>query len=188
MTRRGQSRRKSLAVAFCGMAAGLSVALMLTGGVIPVATYAAPLLAAVLLIPVRIEFSGRAALGTWLVTAALALILGLDKEAAFFYLFVCWWPAAKWTVDLHIRRGSLRLAVKTAVFSLTVCAMYAFLAFLLKLDTVVAEFGEMGAWLTACFLVLTVLCLLLYDRLLIPVSILYVRRIQPRLHFLRRRA
>ncbi len=171
--------------AFCGVAAGLSVALMLAGGVIPVATYVTPILASVLLIPVRIEFSGKAALATWAVTAAISLILGLDKEAVFFYIFVCWWPIAKWPVELHVHRKGVRLLLKTMVFALSVSLMYTVLTLIMPLNAIVAEFREMGVWLTAVLLAALVLCLLIYDRMLVPFSFLYVQRIRPRLIFLR---
>lgn len=178
----------SLMIAFCGMAAGLSAVLMLTGGVLYIATFIAPLLAAVLLIPVRIEFGWKAALGTWAVTAFLSLILSLDKEAGFFYLFICWWPVAKWPIDFRVRRKSLRLVLKTAVFTLAVAAMYGFLTLILPLNEIVAEFREMGTWMTVIFFVGTVICLLLYDFLLVSASLLYAQRIRPRLWFLRHKA
>ena len=36
---RSRSRRQSSKIAFCGLMVALSVALMLTGGLIPIATY-----------------------------------------------------------------------------------------------------------------------------------------------------
>ena len=45
---RADSRRQSSKIAFCGMMVALSVALMLTGGLIPIATYCAPLMCGVL--------------------------------------------------------------------------------------------------------------------------------------------
>ena len=41
---RSGSRKQSSKVAFCGMMVALSVALMLTGGLVPIATYCAPML------------------------------------------------------------------------------------------------------------------------------------------------
>ena len=40
----------------CGMVVALSVVLMLTSSIIPVMTYASPLLCGVLLIPVQLEY------------------------------------------------------------------------------------------------------------------------------------
>ena len=188
MQKRTRSRRMSMLIAFCGMSASLSVTLMLAGGLIPVATYITPLLAAALLLPIRIEFSWKAALATWAAAALLSLILGLDKEAAFFYLFIGWWPLAKWPIDLHIRAKAVRFLLKTVIFVASIGAMYAMLIFVLHLDAVAGEFGEMGVWMTISFFVMAVVALHLYDFLLMPLSILYVRRIQPRLRFLRSRS
>ena len=183
---RAMGRRKSTLTAFCGMTAALSVVLMLSGGLIPIATYIAPLLASALLLPVYMEFSRRAAWGTWLVTAVTALLLGMDKEAAFLYFFVGWWPAAKAPLEARVRRSMPRLLLKAALFALCVGAMYSLLIFLLHMEAVAADFGEMGRWMTGAFFVVLVVCLLLFDRLLTPLGVLYERRIRPKLRFLRR--
>ncbi len=183
---RDRSRRKSRLTAFCGMAAGLSVAVMVLGGVLQIATFAAPLLAAVLLLPVRVEFGARAAWGTWFTAAVLSLLLGLDKELAFFYLFIGWWPIVKWSFDLHIRHGGLRLLAKVAVFASATAAMYGILFFAVGLPALVEELRTMSLITGIAFFVLMQVSLLLFDFLLRPVSFLYARRIRPRLRFLNR--
>ncbi|MFR8976356.1 MAG: hypothetical protein ACLVJB_00345 [Christensenellales bacterium] len=45
---RSASRKQSGKIAFCGMMVALSVALMLTGGLIPIATYCAPMMGVLL--------------------------------------------------------------------------------------------------------------------------------------------
>ena len=49
-SQRKSARRQSVTVAFCGMAAALSVVIMLIGGVIPAATYAVTMLCGTLFI------------------------------------------------------------------------------------------------------------------------------------------
>lgn len=49
---RRNAHRQSVTMAFCGMAAALSVVILLTGGLIPVMTYVSPLAAGILLLPV----------------------------------------------------------------------------------------------------------------------------------------
>ena len=44
MSNHSKARKQSMMIAFCGMAAGLSMVILLLGGVIPVATYAVPML------------------------------------------------------------------------------------------------------------------------------------------------
>ncbi len=183
---RRRSRRASSMTAFCGLTAALSITLMLTGGLIPLATYIAPLMASALLVPVCLEFSLRAGWGTWGVTALIALVLGLDKEAALLYGFVGWWPLAKGPLERRVRGSLPRLLLKAGIFAGSVALQYVLMVFLLHMEAVTAEFGEMGQWMTVIFFVTLLVCLLLYDRLLTPLAVLYQRRIRPKLRFLRR--
>ena len=52
MSNHSKARKQSTMAAFCGMAAGLSMVILLLGGVIPVATYAVPMLCGLLLLPI----------------------------------------------------------------------------------------------------------------------------------------
>ena len=183
--RRQSSRRMSMLAAFCGMAAGLSVVIMLLGGLLQIATFAAPLMAGVLLLPVRVEFGGKAAWGTWLVAAALSLLLGLDKESAFFYIFVGWWPIVKLGLDLRLKRPGLRFLLKLLFFAADLTAMYALLFFAVGLPQLREELQTAGTWAAALFLGVAVVCLLLYDFLLRPLSVIYAVKVRPRLKFLR---
>ena len=54
---------KSRQIALCGMLNALAVVLLSFGGLIPIATYCAPLLAMAVLLPVLEEYGGRMALG-----------------------------------------------------------------------------------------------------------------------------
>lgn len=180
---RSVSRKQSSKIAFCGMMVALSVALMLTGGLIPVATYCAPMVSGVLLLPILLEYGKKTAWMGYLATALIVLILGIDKEAAFFYIFLGYYPIVKWKID-QLRQKPLRIVLKLLLFNGAVVAMYAILGFVLHMDAVVEEFTEMGAWMLAAFAVLMDVCLLLYDRLLVPMAMLYVNKLRPRLRFL----
>ncbi len=182
---RNKARRQSLMIAFCGMAAGLSIVIMLLGGVIPVATYAVPMLCGLLLLPILIEFGQGAAWATFFAAAALALLLDFDKEAAFFYLFIGYYPIVKWRLD-RIPGKLRRLLVKLLLFTAAIAAMYALLALLFPLGEMTREFREMGLWMTVLFVVLYDFCMLMYDRILLRAVALYANRVRPKLSFLRR--
>ncbi len=182
---RRSAHRQSVTMAMCGMAAGLSVAVMLLGAVIPVATYAAPLLCGLLLLPVMTEFGRREAWITFAVTSLVALTLGADKEAAFFYLFLGWYPLVKWHLD-RIHARPLRVLVKLLIFTLALTTMYALLALVLHLDAITQDLGAMGVLGLVLFLAVFDVCMLMYDRLLLPLMMLYATRIRPKLRFLRR--
>ena len=185
MSNRSTARRQSTRVAFCAMAAALSAALMLLGGVIPIATYAVPMLCGLILLPVLLEFDAPAAWATFLGTALIALLLGFDKEAAFFYLFLGYYPIIKWKID-KIGAKPLRLLMKILFFSLSLVLMYALLALLFPVDQVLGEFREMGYVLTAAFGLVFVGCMLLYDAFLPRMVMLYANRIRPKWKFLKR--
>ena len=182
---RNTARRQSLMVAFCGMAAGLSAVIMLLGGVIPATTYAVPMLCGLLLLPILLEFGQAAAWATFFAAAALALLLDFDKEAAFFYLFIGYYPIVKWRLD-RIKGKFRRLMVKLLLFTAAIAVLYALLALLFPLAEMMQEFREMGLWMTVLFVLLYVVCMLIYDRLLLPMAMIYMNRIRPRLRFLKR--
>ena len=177
---RSNSRRQSAKIAFCGLISALAVVLMLSGGLIPVATYCAPMASAILLLPVLIEYGKKAAWTSYAAVSLIVLLLGVDKEAAFFYLFLGYYPVLKWEIE-KVRKKPLRMLLKLIVFNVSIAVMYAVMGFVLNMDALVAEFTQMGAFLLALFAVLLNLSLLLYDRLLLAMLFLYANKLRPRL-------
>ena len=171
---------ESARIAMCGMVVALSVVLMLTSSIIPVMTYAAPLLCGVLLIPVMLEYDRKTAWTVFAASALLTLILGFDKELAFFYLFFGYYPIIKWRIE-RLRSRPWKLALKLAVFSVSLILMYVLLGFVIGFGAVMADFEDMGKIMAVAFFLMMLLCLMLFDRLLTPLSIVYVTRFQPKL-------
>ena len=184
MSNHYKARKQCTMVAFCGMAAGLSMVILLLGGIIPIATYAVPMLCGLLLLPILLEFGEKAAWATFFAVAALALMLDFDKEAAFFYLFIGYYPIVKWRLD-KLKPKALRITAKIALFSVSMVVMYALLELLFPVLAVLKDFEEMGVVMSVLFLAAYVLCMMLYDWLLIYYVMLYGNKIRPRLKFLR---
>ena len=118
-------RQKNHAMAFrlslSSLMAALGTVLMLSSNLIPVLTYVAPMLASLTLIPILTEFGKKYAWMTWGVTALLALLLCADREAAFFYLFIGWYPILKPILD-RISSRTMRILTKLLLFTLvSVC-------------------------------------------------------------------
>lgn len=177
--------RSSTKMAFCGVMTALSVVLMALGGLIPLATYVTPLMGGALLLPVFLEFGQKSAWTMWMATSIIALVIGADKEAAFFYLFLGYYPLIKPHFD-RIERKSLRILTKLGYFALASGAMYGFLIFILRLDAIAAEFRGETYLINGLFFLLLTFCMLVYDRLLLRLLILYARVLRPKLKFLRR--
>lgn len=176
--RRSQSAR----VAFCGLMAALGAALMLTGGIIPVLTYCSPLLAALLLIPVTQEYGAGRGWMVWAVTALLSMILTSDREAAFFYVFLGYYPIIKGRLD-KLRPGLAAFAAKLLLFAAALAAMYGLLLLLFREDAGMEELRSAGIAAFAGTWAALVVVMCLYDRILVMITALYRRRIRPKLRF-----
>ena len=172
-------------IAFCSMMAALGTAIMLTGGLIPVFTYCSPIIAAVLLAVVKDEEGSGSAWLVWAVTGTLSLMMGIDKEAAFFYVFLAWYPILKQRFDA-IGSRALRFIAKLAVFSAAVAAMYSLTCYVLGIDEIINSFSA-SRWINIGFLAGMVLCMLLYDKALNGIICMYRVKIRPRLKFLNHR-
>ena len=92
MNTRQRNHATAFRLSLSALMAALGTVLMLSSNLIPVLTYVAPMLASLTLIPILSEFGKKYAWMTWAVTALLALLLCADREAAFFYLFIGWYP------------------------------------------------------------------------------------------------
>ena len=81
-------KTESQKIALCGMLGALSVVLLLLGSALQIGTYAAPMLAAFLLIPVLEEYGTRYALTLYVCVAILAVLFVPETELALFYVLV----------------------------------------------------------------------------------------------------
>lgn len=89
-------RSKSWAMAYCGMAAALSVAMMLMGAVFPIAMFIAPAVASFLIATVCVECGRTMALTAYGAVSLLSLLFVPDKEVALTFVFLLgYYPLAK---------------------------------------------------------------------------------------------
>ncbi len=88
--------RSSWAMAYCGMAAALSVALMLLGSVVPVLMFIAPAAASLLIATVCMECGMKMALTAYGAVSLLSLLFVPDKEVALVFVFLLgYYPLVK---------------------------------------------------------------------------------------------
>ena len=167
-------------VAVSGMMVALATAILLMGGVIPAATFVGPALAGLLVIPVFVEGGQRYALGAWAAISALSLMLCADKEAALLFAFLGWYPALKWRLDAQLP-GWLGVPVKLLIWNLCAGAMAALIFFVLRMDQIMAEYREMGRAMLIAFILLANVTLLIYDRLLGAMAVVYLKKLRPKL-------
>ena len=137
-------KTESQKIALCGVLSALSVVVLLVGNVLQIGTYAAPMLASFLLIPVLEDYGKKYALLLYAVVSLLSLFLVPDKELVLFYVLVLgYYPVLRVRLN-NIRRGVLRWMAKFGCFNAAVVVMYALLIVVLAPPELVQEFAAEG--------------------------------------------
>ena len=170
-------RKRTAQLALAAVLCALAVTVMMLGGLIPAATFCCPMLAAFLTIPILFECGTGMALCAYAATAILSCLLGPDKEAAALYLFLGWYPVLR--PKLEKIRQPFRLLLKLLIFNCAVAAVYSLLLFVLGLDSLRAEFSDMGRVMLIVTLLLGNGIFILFDFVLPRLELLYRFRFRP---------
>ncbi|MBD5099629.1 MAG: hypothetical protein HDT35_08870 [Clostridiales bacterium] len=174
MGRHDQTHRQSRKAALCGMMAALSVVILCLGGMIPLATFACPMLAMLCLVPTVCEYGAGTAILLYGAASILALLLGPDKEITLLYVFLGWYPCVR--PRLVVIPRPVRWAVKCALFTLAVVAMYALVLHLFRLEAVVEEFAGYSTAMVLALMVLGNITFLVFDQLLDRMTCAYRKK------------
>ncbi|MDD3347698.1 hypothetical protein [Oscillibacter sp.] len=123
---------KGREIALCGLLTALAETLLLLGGILPLATFCAPLLAMAVLLPVLEEYGCRAAAAAYGAAAILSLVLVADKETALVFVFFGWYPLLRPRIA-RLPSPLLRTAARLAVCTGLIAALYGLTLHLLGL-------------------------------------------------------
>ena len=174
--------RKSWAMAYCGMAAALSVALMLLGAVVPVLMFIAPAVASLLIATVCVECGRTMALTAYGAVSLLSLLFVPDKEVALIFVFLLgYYPLAKPKFE-RIRPAVLRIVCKLLLCNGTVLAMYGLVFLLVPAGSISQELRTTALAVSLATLVMGNVAFVLYDRALHNMLMMYRLVWRPKLH------
>ena len=174
--------RKSWAMAYCGMAAALSVALMLLGAVIPVLMFIAPAVASFLIATVCMECGKTMAWTAYGAVSVLALLFVPDKEEALTFVFLLgYYPLVKPWFE-RIRPALLRGAVKLALCNGSILLLYGLVLLLVPGGSISQDLKATALAVSLTTLAMGNVAFLLYDRALHNLLQIYRILWQPRLH------
>ena len=134
-------------LALGGVLCALAVAIMAMGTLIPAATYCCPLLASMTILPVLLLCGEKLSWAMFAASAILSLLLAPDKEAAAIFLALGYYPIVKPKLDKKPK--PVRIFGKFLLFNAAICAVYAALLFLFRMDALREEFSQMGGLLLA---------------------------------------
>ncbi len=173
-------RSQSMRVALGGVFGALALTLMLLGGILPAATFAAPAFAGMLIVPVAIEFGMKTGYLLYAAIGILSFFLVPDKEMSLIFIFFLgYYPLLKASIE-RMRLKAAQWAVKFAAFNVSVLLMYGLILFLFPIGEVVAEFEEMGALMAGVLLLLGNLTFLIYDIAIAKIIWLYCAKFRAR--------
>ncbi len=155
-------RSNAYPIALGGMLAAAAVVLMSIGTIIPVATYAAPVLCMVLGQTVLKVCGRRIAWAWYAAVAILSLLLAPDKEAAAVYLSLGYYPVVKPRLD----RTRAKWLWKALLFNGSILVLYWMLLKVIGMEQLLSDFEGMGFAMYAVLLILGNVTFFMLDRLL----------------------
>ena len=163
---------KSREIALCVMMNALAVVLLSLGGLVPIATYCAPLLAMAVLLPVQEEYGNKLAITAWVSVSLLALMLTPDRETALVYVFFGWYPVVRPRIAALPSR-LVRLAVRLIIANAAILLLY---GAVLRLMGLTADLLEETFLLNAALLAMGNVVFLLLDLALARLTVLWHRK------------
>ena len=172
------NKRNGVKIAFCGIAAALSlVILMMT--VIPITEISLAALAGIIGIPVVIEFGRKTGLAVYAVVSILALILIPTIEGKALYIaFFGYYPVLKSALECRCMPRIAEWGVKLAVFNGAIIVSYLLMLNVFGLPKDSFQIG--GISLPWVFLLLGNAVFFLYDWCLTGLIAKYLTAWQPR--------
>lgn len=172
---------KSTQVALGGMFSALCVTLMFMTGLIPFATYAIPMLAGSMLIPVVVELGPKAALMVYASVCFVSVFVVADKEAAMmFIVFFGYYPILKQKLE-RLPGRLLQYVVKLLIFNASIVGGFAFAIYVLGLQELLEGMGDFGKYSVYLLLAAGNVIFFIYDIALTQYYTLYVRWFRPKI-------
>lgn len=146
--------------ALCGMLTALSVVMMAVTTIVPVAMYIMPILTGVVVILVLRSMNMKYALGVYLATSALCILLITDKEAALTYaLFFGYYPLLKSKPEKL--PGALSWALKLLLFNCAAVLVGVISVYIFGVSG--EEYSDLGRFTIPILLGLANIVFLMYD-------------------------
>ena len=157
-------KEQSRKMALCGIMGALAAMIMTVGGLIPVATYLSPMIAGACLVPVLYEYGPKTVVVLYAAVAVLAVLISPDKESAFIFVFLGWYPAAIPMLN-KIPGKLLRLLVKLILFLVAIALAYYLMIGILGIGEMMAEFKSYSLFMLILLVVMGGITFLLTDHL-----------------------
>lgn len=162
-------------VALCGVLTALCTVLMFGTGLIPIATYALPALAGVLLMVIVMEVGKSWAWAVYGAVSLLSLLLAADKEAVLLFIaFFGYYPILKASLE-QFKKKVWAYVLKFTVFNAAMVVSFFISIFVLAIPE--DSFTIFGIYFPWVLLLMGNLVFLVYDYALSGLVLLYYSRL-----------
>ena len=156
------SNRSTRAVALGGVLAALGVCIMCLGSLTGIATYVSPMIC-LLLLQAVLNAGGRRIAWAWYgAVAVLSLLLVTDREAAWMFVFLGYYPIVKPSLD----KKKLAVLWKGLLFNGSILVLYWLLLRVFGLEELTREWKEMGAIFAGVLLLVGNFTFFMLDKIL----------------------
>ena len=163
-------------MALCGLLTALAVAVMVLAGAVGIGTFAGPVLAMAVLLPVLEEYGSKTAALTYTAAAILGLLIVPEMELALVYAAFGWYPILRPKLN-RIPSRLLRPLVKILLSAAVILLLY---GVLLRLLGMTADLMGSTPLFNLLLLVLGVLTFLLTDLALERLTFLWHKKFKKR--------
>ena len=168
-------KHQTRSLAMASISAALATVFLAFGSAVPMATYAAPILALLALIPAAAECPPGMTLTAYGAASLLSLILSADKECALVFLFLGYYPALRPKLE-QLRPKLLRILCKLLIGLGSMALLYCLLIFLFHLQAVQEELLGDGCGVLIATVVLFGAVWLLTDMLIGRLAAIWRRK------------
>lgn len=168
--------RKTVKIAVAGVITALSIIFLMLGSLIWIFSYVMPLLCGLIMMIICESFDKKTAFLIYISVGTLALILLPSREATLLYIMLIgYYPIINGNIN-SIKSRFLRIVIKLLIFNVTVVSaeLICTYVFGIPFDNL---FGKTGIII---LLISANVLLFVYDRLLVILNILYVKRYKNR--------
>lgn len=151
--------------------AALSLFLMIIAGIIPIGTYAIPVVASLLYIVLVKEIGYGWAVMAYAVTSIMSFILCADKETAInFILFFGYYPILKMQLE-KIHLLALKIIIKLTIFNAAMIAVFYIATFILMIPA--SAYTVFGLYIPWIILAVGNVVFIIYDYALTGLTVQY---------------
>lgn len=167
---------KSKQMALCGLLVALAVVVIVLAGAIGIGTFAGPVLAMAVLLPVLEEYGAKNGLIAYTATAILGLLIAPEPELALVYTAFGWYPVLRPKLN-RIPSRLLRPAVKILLCTAVILLLY---GVLLRLLGMTADLAGAAPLFNLLLLILGVCTFMLTDLALERLTFLWRKKFRNR--------